>query len=335
MKNPNGYGTVFKLKGNRRRPFVARKTKGFNEKGHPQYITIGYFAKRADALKALANFNFNPSLADFSDITLRELYEKWKEKEWENLSEASKYKMNSNIKYIEPLFRMKFRDIKTYHIQNVIDQCPCRFQTKQYIKIIFSKLEDLAIQLEIIDHKYSSFVKVKTQETKERHIFTLDERNILWQNINLPYVNFIIILIYSGWRISELLNLKKSDIDLKEGIMRGGMKTEAGKNRIVPIHPLIFDLIKQLMETAEGEYICKGSISTFRHKLKAIILQMGMDHIVHETRHTFRSMLDSAGGNKICIDLIMGHSIQGGTGEKIYTHKTVEELKETVMLITR
>ena len=194
MKNPNGYGTVFKLKGNRRRPFVARKTKGYNEKGQPQYITIGYFAKRQEALKALANFNFNPSLADFADITFIDLFEKWKEKEWDGLSKSSKNRTNATIKYIEPLFKMKFRDIKTYHIQNIVDACPCRFQMKQYIKIIFSKLEDLAMQLEIINHKCSSFVKVKTQETKERHIFTLEERERLWQNIELPLVDCILIL---------------------------------------------------------------------------------------------------------------------------------------------
>lgn len=334
MKNPNGYGTVFKLKGNRRRPFVARKTKGFNEKGHPQYITIGYFTKRQDALKALANFNFNPSLADFKELTFIELYEKWKEKEWNNLSEASKQRTKNTLKYIESLFNMKFRDIKTYHIQNVVDQCPCRFQTKDYIKIIFSKLEDLAIQLEIIDHKYSSFVKVKTQETKERHIFTLEERNKLWENIDLPYVDCVLILIYSGWRISEFINLKKSDINLEEGIMRGGMKTEAGKNRIVPIHPLILDLIKKRMEEKEDSLLEMSTLN-FGYQYKKIMAKLGMNHIVHETRHTFRSMLDSAGGNKICIDLIMGHSIQGGTGEKIYTHKTVEELKNTILLITR
>lgn len=334
MKNPNGYGTVFKLKGNRRRPFVARKTKGYNEKGHPQYITIGYFAKRQDALKALANFNFNPKLADFTDLTFMELYEKWKEKEWNNLSTSSKYRTNNTLRYIEPLFDMKFRDIKTYHIQNVVDQCPCRFQTKQYIKIIFSKLEELAMQLEIIDHKCSSLVKVKTQETKERHIFTLDEREKLWENIDMPYVDCILILIYSGWRISEFLNLKKTDIDLEEGIMRGGVKTEAGKNRIVPIHPLVFELLKKKMEEKEDCFL-NMSTTNFGYHFKKVMENLGMDHIVHETRHTFRSMLDSAGGNKICIDLIMGHSIQGGTGEKVYTHKTVEELKETVMLITR
>ena len=116
--------------------------------------------------------------------------------------------------------------------------------------------------------------------------------------------------------------------------MRGGMKTEAGKNRIVPIHPLILDLIKKRMEEKEDSLLEMSTLN-FGYQYKKIMAKLGMNHIVHETRHTFRSMLDSAGGNKICIDLIMGHSIQGGTGEKIYTHKTVEELKNTILLITR
>lgn len=334
MKNPNGYGTVFKLQGNRRRPFVARKTKGFNEKGHPLYITIGYFAKRVDALKALADFNFSPKFVDFRDITFMDLFKKWQEKEWDNLSESSKKRTNATIKYLEPLFNIKFREIKFYNLQELVNKCPCRFQTKNYIKIIFSKLEDLALQFEIIKNKCSSFVKVKTEETKERHIFTLEEREKLWHNIDLPFVDCILILLYSGWRISELLNLKKSDIDLQEGIMRGGMKTEAGRNRIIPIHPLIVPVIRKRMNN-KGEYLIKSTLSNFGNQLRKVLKNLEMDHIIHETRHTFRSLLDSAGGNKICIDLLMGHSIQGGIGEKVYTHKTIQELKETIMLITR
>jgi integrase len=40
--------------------------------------------------------------------------------------------------------------------------------------------------------------------------------------------------MYSGWRISELLNLKTADVDLQAGTMKGGTKTKAGKNRVVP-----------------------------------------------------------------------------------------------------
>ena len=60
MKNPNGYGSVVKLSGNRRKPFTARKTTGWNDKGHPIYLTIGYYATRQEGLIALAEYNRNP-----------------------------------------------------------------------------------------------------------------------------------------------------------------------------------------------------------------------------------------------------------------------------------
>lgn len=58
-----------------------------------------------------------------------------------------------------------------------------------------------------------------------------------------------------------------------------------------------------------------------------------MDHTPHECRHTFRSRLDTAGANSVCIDRIMGHASKG-TGERIYTHKTIQELKNAIELIT-
>lgn len=54
MKNPNGYGSVFKLGGNRRRPYCARVTVGWTDDGKQQYKNIGYFEERADAMIALA-----------------------------------------------------------------------------------------------------------------------------------------------------------------------------------------------------------------------------------------------------------------------------------------
>lgn len=57
-----------------------------------------------------------------------------------------------------------------------------------------------------------------------------------------------------------------------------------------------------------------------------------MEHIPHECRHTFRSRMDSAGANKVCIDRIMGHKSEG-VGERIYTHKTIQELKKAVRML--
>ncbi len=60
--------------------------------------------------------------------------------------------------------------------------------------------------------------------------------------------------------------------------------------------------------------------------------QLKMEHTPHECRHTFRSRLDSAGANKKCIDLLMGHKSKD-VGERVYTHKTLDELKDTINLL--
>ena len=64
-----------------------------------------------------------------------------------------------------------------------------------------------------------------------------------------------------------------------------------------------------------------------------IMDKINLNHTPHECRHTFRSRLDSAGANKRCIDLILGHKSKD-VGERIYTHKTIQELKYAVGLVT-
>ena len=82
MKLPNGFGSVYKLSGKRRKPWAARKTVGwtFNEekgKSYPIYQFIGYYATRQEALTALADYNKDPYDLHFDTITFKEVYEKW------------------------------------------------------------------------------------------------------------------------------------------------------------------------------------------------------------------------------------------------------------------
>ena len=68
----------------------------------------------------------------------------------------------------------------------------------------------------------------------------------------------VLIGIYSGWRPQELSILQIADIDLEAETMKGGLKTDAGKNRIVPIHPIIKPLIENRMKeanTLQSEYL--------------------------------------------------------------------------------
>ena len=61
--------------------------------------------------------------------------------------------------------------------------------------------------------------------------------------------------------------------------------------------------------------------------------KLGIQKTPHECRHTFESLLDSAGANRKCIDLMMGH-VSKGTGNRVYNHKTISELKDNIELVT-
>jgi len=63
MRAPNGFGTVARLSGNRRRPFIIKKVTGWNDKGHPIYEIIGYAATREEGLIILSEYNRDPSTA--------------------------------------------------------------------------------------------------------------------------------------------------------------------------------------------------------------------------------------------------------------------------------
>ena len=147
----------------------------------------------------------------------------------------------------------------------------------------------------------------------------------------------MLVFLYSGWRISELLGLRREDVDLEIGAMKGGVKTRSGKGRIVPIHSKIFSMVKRRYDEGneylfahEGKGISSGTYYKFWNEIMG---NLDMKHTPHECRHTFRSWLDSADANKVCIDRIMGHA-SANTGERIYTHKSIEELKAAIELIT-
>ena len=80
MRNPNGFGTVARLSGNRRRPFIIKKVVGWNNKGHPIYDIVGYAATREEGLMILSEYNRDPWDVDRAKITMKELFEFWKEK---------------------------------------------------------------------------------------------------------------------------------------------------------------------------------------------------------------------------------------------------------------
>lgn len=337
MKNPNGYGSVVHLKGNRRNPFAVRKVKGWNDKQHPIYETIGYYPTREAGMIALAQYNHNPWDVDKEKTTFNELFELWVEKKASKLGKSNRQSLNSAFKHCGRLYDMKYKAIRAFNMQECVDECGHGYSTQGAIKNLFGHLDRFALELDIINRCYSDLVTSAPIPDTEKIPFTDDEVNRLWEISGEEWVDSVLVFLYTGFRISELLDLRTVNVDLAAGTIKGGAKTKAGKDRVVPIHSRIAEMVcKRVSEGGEYLYTYNGKkviTSQYYALWNAIMEQLDMNHTPHECRHTFRSRLDSAGANKRCIDLIMGHKSKD-VGERVYTHKTIKELKETIELIT-
>lgn len=348
MKNPNGYGSVVKLSGKRRRPFEVRVNTRMDERYYPVYDVLERFPTREEALIALAEYNKNPYSISDREMTFSQLYEKFYKNKYElsgrEYSQSSKDCTKSAYKHCGVLYDTAYRKLRADDFRSVLGQIsdrgkPLSHALQEHIKNLFTQMDKFALQNDVIDKSYASFAAITVQEDDTPGVpFTLEELQLLWDNKDVPWVDSILIYIYSGWRVSELIKMPTADIDLKEGTFKGGLKTAAGKNRIVPIHSKIRDFIKHRLTVNNGIlFAINGKPATsaaYTKQFKATLQAIGITtyHTPHDCRHTFTSLLDSAGVNQVCIDRLIGHASSSLT-TRIYTHKTIEELRQAIEMI--
>lgn len=338
MKNPNGYGSVVKLSGNRRNPYAVRKTIGWNEKGHPVYLPIGYTSTREEGMILLAEYNKAPWDIDAEKTTMESLFELFKEKKMQKMGKSSQGSLNSAYNHCTKYHKMKYKDMKSFHMQDCIDNCGKGYSTQWAIKNLFGQLDKFALEIDVINKSYAQLTTADPIPETKKKPFTDEEVDAVWKIKDKPWVDSVLVFLYSGFRISELLGLKTENVDLEERTFKGGTKTASGKDRIIPIHSKIFEIVQRRVQEG-NEYLFtengkKLSSAKYYEKWNVIMDELKLNYTPHECRHTFRSRLDSAGANKVCIDLMMGHKSKE-VGERIYTHKTLEELKFAIELITR
>jgi len=287
-------------------------------------------------LQALADYNSNPYDLNASKITFSEIYDKWSEKKFEMLVDSSGYKSAFNLS--KPLHNMRFADIKTDNMQVIIDNSKKGYATRKNIKILYGQLFKYAMERDVVGKDYSRFVSMgKNDKESTRKPFTQKEIDKLWKKVGLlPNVDAVLIMIYSGWRPGEIVTLENKNIDSKNRTMLGGIKTDAGKDRIVPISKKTLPLIKKrfdltnshLMTDEEGNGI---SYNRYYDWFMVLMEQLNMSHKPHDTRHTFATLMSNAEANKVSIKRIMGHASTDVT--EGYTHKDIEELIKAIDLI--
>jgi integrase len=356
MKNPNGYGSISKLSGNRRRPFWVRITVGWDIKdGKQKQITqtLGYYSSRKEAMVALANYNANPYDVSATKSTFNDMWEIWSEKHFEKYP-RSENAIKSAYKHCKPLYNVKMQDIKTNQMQAIIDAMSgMSIESQTKVKSIFKNCFKIAIQNDVVQKDYSQFVTLHQPKENKKHnnFFTKDEIDLIYKNINykceyptgkksyatVELVDTIIILLFTGMRIGELLALQCEDIHLSERYMNvRGTKTK-NSDRIIPIHNFIKPLIKARMNKAVNGYLIENAngkplkYDIYKKNFFDPFMQvLGLHQTPHATRHTFTSMMDSVGisATSVTLKRILGHANSSTTEH--YTHKEIKELIQAI-----
>lgn len=359
---PNGFGQISEIKNrNLRNPFRAMVTVGKDEFGKPICKPLkpeSYFPTYNAAYEALVEYNKNPYDLNPA-ITVEELYQQWL-REYEKGVVDTKA-MENAWEYCSGVYKMRVMDVRARHVKGCMEEGVAVVKGKEQtpsasmknkIKTLFNQMLDYALEYELVDRNYSRTFKL-TEETikeiqtvKKEHIaFSDEEIELLWKFVGkLPGIDILLIQCYSGWRPQELGLLEIKKIDLENWTFQGGIKTDAGTDRIVPIHSKIRSLVETKYQEAvnlESPYLLNWVISGMRKKnykltypryqkaFEKIVgeLHLNPEHRPHDGRTHFVTTAKRYGVDEYAIKYMVGHKISDIT-EKTYTKRKFDWLRQ-------
>lgn len=247
------------------------------------------------------------------------------------------------IHFISPTIKsIKFRELKTTDLQDIIHHCNKNYPTLRKMKILFNQLYAYAMATDLCRKDYSKYVDIskfsdKNPDKYDRKPLTKKQIDTLWDLREDKYYQIILILIYTGLRIDELLSLKKENVHLHDrylDIIKS--KTENGIRK-VPISDYIYPFIKNWYNSSECNYLLHTDEQKpfkYRNYYNSYFLplmeRLDFDQTPHCCRHTFVSLLTEAKVPPTFIKTIAGHKGAMSMTEKVYTHIDMQYLIDTV-----
>ena len=338
MRLPNGLGSVHKINDgkNRRRPWRARVPAKVDfdvntGKAIQKYITIGYFENEIDAIEALMEYRKDPYTLEAATCTFADVFEMWKAKKYPTISKSGQNGYEAAYKNSIAIHDMKMRDIRALHLEAIMQTIPHGYQVQTRLKTFWGQVFKYAMEHDIITKNYSDFVTTRDKDPgTTRSAIPEEDVDKIWKAaVSGDHdAQIAMIYIYTGMRASELLEVEKANIDLENRILIGGLKTDAGRDRHIPIHTDILPFLSRLMAT-DGDLLImrydkvKPAKYTYNrfvvYNWNPLLDRLGLEKFTpHYARHTCATIMREAGIEEDIRKLILGHSTQDITDR--YTH---------------
>ena len=271
----------------------------------------------------------------FSNV-YEEFYQwKYERDQSRKFSEASKNSTRAAYKNCSAIHDKVFADLRHQDLQNIVDACPLKHASKELIVSLMHQMYSYAEIYELCDKDYSIHVRINTEDDDEHGVpFTDDEMRILWKNKENDVIQMLLIMCYSGFRITEYSRIT---IDLEAGSFHGGIKTRSSKIRTVPIYSGIYDMVVYRCEKYGIKNILGCQTQKFRKDMTAVLSDLGIaiaptgeKHTPHDCRHTFSSLCEKYEVKENDRKRMLGHSFKGDVTNDVYGHRTLEDLQNEI-----
>lgn len=336
LKRPNNAGSVYKLSGRRRNPWAASVSKGYGKSGKRMRELIGCYETKSEALKALAKYDIFP--VSRPSITLGQMYKEWSAVKYPKISKSTADNYRAAYNRLSPLYSYKFKDLRTAHYQSIIDSNADKLSRSSLEKIrgLLSLLCKYGLMNDISSKNYAEFITLPRSEYKEKERFTELNVQKLIDNDSSHVVKIILTMIFTGFRPSAALSLTRFNYDPEHRVLRGGIKTEAGFNRPVPVHSQIQKYIDYFLSLDGDTILCNPqgrpyTLANFRDKHYYPALEkLDLPRLTpHRCRHTFISLLQTNDAAKVAVLKLGGHT-DYGFSSNTYSHLEMDKLRNEV-----
>ena len=305
---------------------LIQKIKGASKRPYVVYSVVGYYSTYDEAVDALQQIRQSP--------TLTNVYKMWLASHAKSVSTNTLNNYGSAFAHLVTIHNVEIGDITYLQLQSIIDHMlstELSYSSCKKVRTLISQLFDYAIINGWCSTNYAKFLNLGHNKPVRPHKpFTTQAINRLWR-LESPLNDIPLILLYTGMRASELINLKARDVNRKQRTLRiTSAKTKSGI-RTIPIHDRIWPIIARRLDAIYIIQECRTYSSLSREFDKAM-KAINAKHTTHDCRHTFATRLDNEGANYNAKRLLLGHA-SGNVTDGVYTHKSLGQLRKAIRLL--
>lgn len=334
----NGEGSAYKLPNGKWRAEVVL---GWQD-GKKIVKTKSGFATKKEALAYIPELRNTP-IKSSPNITFAALYDLWSASHYARVSKDTENGYKASYKHCKPLYLLKFADLKTADLQAVVDGAtyekkvegkwtavPSGWKSKKEIKNLLAMLYGYALENDYCSKDYAEFIKLPPKPKSTKAAFNDIEISKLWRDYKngSEFTGYMLIMIYTGMRFGELAKLTKDSVHLDNRYIIGGIKTDAGINREIPICEKIYPIVAKIYERT-SEKLLDMHEKVFYNNFYVTLERLGIRKLSpHACRHTFATMMANANIQPAIITATAGHEDYSTTLQ--YTHIPLEEKLKAV-----